>query len=86
MHYACASGRLDNVRVLLDTPGIDKDARTNGGDTALMLAVNSGDIHTVAACLNKGCNPFCKNGLNETAMTRAEQFPSLRGQDFRVYI
>ena len=47
-----------------------------------MRAVMSGDIFTVAACLNVGCNPFLENCLGETALTMAAQFPDNRGQDF----
>ena len=71
LHHACAGGKAKNVEALLSTEGIDRDIRSSSGDTPLMRAVSSGDIYSVVACLNAGCNPFLANGLNETALTRA---------------
>lgn len=74
------------AEAILKLPGVHRDARTNGGNTPLMLAVSSGDIFSVVACLNAGCNPFLENGLRETAKSMAKQFPKRRGQDFERYI
>ena len=71
LHFACAGGKSKNVEALLAAEGVDKDIRSFSGDTPLMRAVGSGDIFTVVACLNAGCNPFLANGLNETALTKA---------------
>ena len=74
LHYACQAGNAENVKVIIAQPNVMKDARTNGGYTPLMMAVRSGDLNTVVACLNKGCNPFLENGLRETALTMSTQF------------
>ena len=74
------------VEALLKLPGMLRDARTNGGNTPLMLSVASGEIFSVVACLNGGCNPFLENGLRDTAQTLARQFKHRRGQDFEKYI
>ena len=67
LHLACFAGQHKMVEALLKLPGIEKNARTNGGNTPLMLAVASGEIYSVVACLNGGCNPFLENGLREDA-------------------
>ena len=40
-----------------------KEARTVGGATALMYAVQSGNIQLVGECLNRGFNPYAKDDL-----------------------
>ena len=60
------------VESIFALPGIGMDIMTKGGNTPLMLAVSSGEIFTVVACLNAGCNPFLENGLHETAETMAK--------------
>ena len=40
-----------------------KEARSVGGVTPLMCAVQSGNIYMVGEALNKGFNPFCKDDL-----------------------
>ena len=40
-----------------------KEARSVGGVTPLMCAVQSGNIYMVGECLNKGFNPYCKDDL-----------------------
>ena len=67
LHFATGKGQPKHVQVLLNTPGIDRNARTNGGNSPLMNAVGSGDIKSTIHCLNAGCNPFLENGLGETA-------------------
>ena len=86
LHYACAAGNAKAAEVVLKAAGVQRDARTSGGNTPLMLAVSSGDIFTVVACLNAGCMPFLENGLHETAKTMAKQFPNRKGQEFEKYI
>jgi hypothetical protein len=43
---------------LIQTENIQKNVRTKGGDTPLMYAAQSGDIHMVGECLNNYFNPF----------------------------
>ena len=57
------------------------DEMTCGGETPLMHACHSGDIHTVGACLNNNCNPFVENSLKMKAADYAELFPNSYGQD-----
>ena len=49
--------------LLLRVPDIQKDARTIGGNTPLMLAAQAGDLESVNALLEAGANPFIENGL-----------------------
>ena len=72
LHLACYAGNHKVIEALLKVPGIIRDARTNGGNSPLMLAVSSGEIFSLVACLNGGCNPFLENGLRETASTMAK--------------
>ena len=41
----------------------------------MMMAVQSGNIHLLAECLNSNMNPFLKDGLGQTALDYAKQFP-----------
>ena len=58
LHLACAGGKAKNAEEILKSPGVARDCRTAGGNTPIMFAVSSGDIFSVVACLNSGCNPF----------------------------
>ena len=40
--YACKYGRTDVVKLLLDHPKIDLNARTNDGSTAHIIACGNG--------------------------------------------
>ena len=51
------SGDKNKIKYLVDQ-GADKESRTNGGYTPLMLAAKSGSLHAVQMCLNSGMNPF----------------------------
>jgi ankyrin repeat protein len=86
LHFACSAGNAKSVTAVLAYPGVARDIRTSGGNSPLMLAVSSGDIFSVVACLNAGCNPFLENSLRETAKVLAKQFPNRRGQEFEKYI
>ena len=68
MHYACKGGKLENLLMLLNSMPKEafiftKEARTVGGATALMYAVQSGNIQLVGECLNRGFNPYAKDDL-----------------------
>ena len=60
-----------------------QDARTNGGVTPLMLAVESGNIYMVGECLNRGFNPFARDYLGRSVLDYAEPFKNVNGQDLR---
>ena len=83
--FACGEGKQKNIQLLIkyvkgiwESTASQKylNARTNGGNTALMFAVDSGEIHAIAACINAGCNPFLENGLRERPLDKAKQFPN----------
>mmetsp|Transcript_17633 Transcript_17633/g.24344 ORF Transcript_17633/g.24344 Transcript_17633/m.24344 type:complete len:108 (-) Transcript_17633:190-513(-) len=61
LHLSAQSGNSGVFERLLQIEGIDGDAITNGGETHLMCAMRSGNIHIVAASLNSSCNPFVMN-------------------------
>ena len=68
LHYACKGGKMENLKMLLaampkEAFQMVKEARTVGGVTPLMYAVQSGNIHVVGECLNSGFNPYCKDDL-----------------------
>ena len=44
LHHVCRAGKMDNFEVLIEIEDIDEDAITNSGVTALMMAVESGQI------------------------------------------
>lgn len=82
LHYACASGRQEMVTALLAIPGINYEARTVGGETPLICAIESGNKRTVAVCLNRGFNPFSFTNFLMTPLDFAKKFLSVDGQDF----
>ena len=57
LHYACRSGNLQSLRLLLNQEGIDIEAKTNGGVTPLMCGIQSGAMHVVNELLEAGCSP-----------------------------
>ena len=60
---AAASGRIDEVRRLLQT-GADANEKLNGiGLTALMLAAGRGDVQIVKILLQAGANPNAAGGV-----------------------
>ena len=84
LHFACAAGShkkiaalIKHVKSIWEASESQKyiNARTSGGNTPLMLAVQSGDIHSIAGCINAGCNPFLENGLRERPLDLAKQYP-----------
>ena len=56
-----------------------KEARTVGGATALMYAVQSGNIQLVGECLNRGFNPYAKDDLGQTPDIYAKHFEDVNG-------
>jgi hypothetical protein len=83
---ATSGGKAKNAEEIFKVQGVNRDCRSAGGNTPLMFAVSSGDIFSIVACLNAGCNPFLENGLHEDAKAMAKQFPNRKGQDFEKYI
>ena len=51
-----------------------------------MMAVSSGNIKLIAACLNGNLNPFLKDGLERTALDYAKSFTDVLGTDVRTLI
>ena len=86
LHFACRRGSLEHFSILSELEDIDLDAQSDSGVTALMMAVHSGNIKLVAACLNANMNPFLKDGLERTAVDYAAQFTDVLGVDVRLLI
>jgi len=59
------------------------EARTVGGVTPLMYAVQSGNIYIVGECLNRGFNPFSKDNLGQSADDYAKHFILVNGQNIQ---
>ena len=75
LHYAARRGDLDCFNLLIENDEVDIDAQTNAGVTPLMMAVHSGNMKVIYACVNASANPFLKDGLQRTAFDYASQFP-----------
>jgi ankyrin repeat protein len=65
------------VAALTSRPGTNFEARTRGGETPLMSAIQSGSKRTVAECLNRGFNPFAFTNLLMTPLDFAKKFPTV---------
>ena len=51
-----------------------------------MMAIESGNINLVAACLNSNLNPFLKDALERTALDYAAHYRDVMGADMRKLI
>jgi len=69
------AARKDNVVFLqnLVEAGVDVNARSGAGDTALMEAVRYGHRDNIDYLLSKGTNASLKNSSDETAASIAEE-------------
>ena len=76
LHHAANSGNLRAIEIILSLPQKNIEAQTNGFETPLMCAVRGNSVNSVACLLNAGCNPFIKNGLEETALNIAQTLRS----------
>lgn len=72
--------------MLLQVPNIKTAARTFGGQTPLICAVQSGNIYVVAECLNKHFNPFDCDGLMLGPIDYAKQFQNVEGNNLAQLI
>ena len=63
LHQAARAGNLLGIQVLIQLPGVDKNALTHGLETPLHLVIRSLNLDCLAHLLNAGCNPFIYNGL-----------------------
>ena len=76
LHWACKAGKEENVRAIIEhaekTMGEGAfdfvDLLTNGGNSALMFAVQSLNIKVLAHLLNAGPNPHVKNSVQQDAL------------------
>ena len=77
LHQACRTGHLEIVNLLLAVGEIEKlaDARSCGGTTPLLEAVQAGEPRVVATCLNSPMNPFHQDRLGKSAADYSTQFP-----------
>ena len=84
LHYACFAGRYEMVAHLAEKKEINLEARTCGGETPLMCAIQSGSKRTVVECTNNHFNPYAFNNLLTTPMDYAKKFPNadLDREDF----
>ena len=80
-HYACASDKTENFKVLLEyvkNEGSDPDyeelteARTIGGLTPMMVAVQNGGYKTLVECVNNSFNIFAKDKMGNDCWTYAK--------------
>lgn len=80
LHWACSSGYLENVKILLGS-GADPNAKDHYGNTILHFAVQAGKYEIVDYLLqNKLGDVHIKNYDNETALDVA-----LEEQDKKIF-
>ena len=80
LHMACKAGNNNIVKLLLDLrqpAKVDTELRTSGGQTCLMYAAMSGEMFTLAECLNRGMNPFHTDKLRWTVADFAAKFQNV---------
>ena len=74
------------VQALMSKRGIEIEARSRGGLTPLMCAIESGSVRTLEECLNRGFNPFTFDNFLMTPMDYAKKFPDVDSQDFQLLV
>ena len=79
LHFACRAGMPERVSMLADNEDCDVDVTTNAGVTPLMMAVESGQMQVVVACLNSNLNPFMKDALDRNALDYGEHYRNVLG-------
>ena len=57
------------------------EARSNGGITPLMAAIQSANLYMVAQCLNSGFNPFAVDCTGRSCRDYARPFKRVEGED-----
>ena len=88
LHYCCRGGNLQNLRVLLlkiEDPSL-YEAKSNGGVTPLMSAIQSGNVYMVGHCLNTSFNPFSIDYTGRSCLDYAEPFKMIVGQSLKDLI
>lgn len=72
LHMAAGSGNEKGMQILLNKPGIDVNALSNGRETPLMRAVVFGRKNCVEMLIKAGADPNIKNisgqGANDIAL------------------
>ena len=70
LHIAAMKSRTEPVAWLLDQ-GVEVNAQTDNGDTALMFAANSGNYKVVRLLVDAGADPSIRNMRDELAVDLA---------------
>lgn len=70
LHAAVKKGSLEAMAALVGA-GADLEARTEGGDTAFMLALDRYKVECAEALLDFGANPYAVRGDGSTAFSLA---------------
>ena len=91
LHFCCRGGNIQNLRILLAAIPADQrqtllEARSNGGVTPLMAAIQSANIFMVGQCLNSSFNPFALDFTGRSCLDHATPFEDLNGQNIRDLI
>ena len=83
LHYCCRAGNIQNLTSLVIKME-DRtmfEARSNGGITPLMSAVQSANVYMVGKCLNHGFNPFALDCTGKSCMDYATPFKDINGEN-----
>ena len=88
LHYCCRGGNIQNLRLILSkiTDTTLLDARTKGGITPLMAAIQSANVYMVGHCLNSSFNPFMEDYTGKSCLDYATPFKDINGQNIRDLI
>lgn len=68
IHYAAQNNRVEAARYLVETVGVDKNARAKFDRTSLHLAVQRGRVAMVQYLAGVGCDALMVDYENQTAM------------------
>ena len=79
LHFACRAGEMERVQLLAEHDDCDVDVVTKSGVSPLMMAVESGKMNVVVACLNSNLNPFLKDALERNAFDYAQHYRDVLG-------
>ena len=86
LHYCCRGGNVQNLRLLIEKiTEHDKkelfEARTAGGITPLIAAIQSSNLYMVAQCLNSSFSPFAVDCTGRSCLDYARPFKAVEGED-----